>query len=329
MTPIPEVLAGYEAALTRVAFIRQPGAGYLRIQGADRRNFLQRQSTNDLNRLGPGVVLVTVLTSPTARIQDVLSLFEEDSETTAALPLPGQAEGTFQYLKSRIFFMDKVTLEDASPAYAQFDLIGPQAAGVVRQLGLERIPGPGELSRWELGETWLLLFSDGALGFRLLFPAENTGQVQAALEKAGAAHLAAESYTTLRIEAGLPAAGAELTEEFTPLETGLGWAVSEGKGCYTGQEVIARQLTYDKVTQHLVGLRLSAPTSPGVRLMSAEQGRPVGRVTSAAVSPRFGPIALAVVRRPYEAPGVLLTMGDGPQAASATVAAVPFSTSSP
>jgi folate-binding protein YgfZ len=102
----------------------------------------------------------------------------------------------------------------------------------------------------------------------------------------------------MRVEAGLPAAGAELSEDYTPLEAGLAAAISSTKGCYTGQEVLARQITYDKVTQHLCGLRLTRRAQPGGRVW-APDGSPVGRVTSAATSPRFGEIALAVVKRPH------------------------------
>jgi folate-binding protein YgfZ len=112
------------------------------------------------------------------------------------------------------------------------------------------------------------------------------------------------------VENRLPAPEAELTGDFTPLEIGLEAAVSTTKGCYTGQEVIARQLNYDKVTQHLVVLRMQAPGKAGERAWV--EGRPVGLLTSAAQSLRFGPLALAVIKRPYHQPktGVIIG-GDG------------------
>ncbi len=116
--------------------------------------------------------------------------------------------------------------------------------------------------------------------------------------------LSPDSRHILRVEAGLPAAGAELSEEYTPLEAGMEHAVSGDKGCYPGQEVLARQVTYDKVTQRLVGLKLSEPVTPGKRLLA--EGKPAGVVTSAAVSPRFGAIALGVVKRPHHEVGTRL-----------------------
>jgi folate-binding protein YgfZ len=133
-----------------------------------------------------------------------------------------------------------------------------------------------------------------------------------------------QTYQILRVEAGIPAPRAELTEDYTPLETGLGWAVAEGKGCYTGQEVIARQLTYDKVTQHLVGLRLNRSAQPGKRVWA--EGKPAGAVTSAVHSPRFGEIALAIIKRPHHQAGTLVHAGDTEaQSIPATVTSLPFS----
>jgi folate-binding protein YgfZ len=134
-----------------------------------------------------------------------------------------------------------------------------------------------------------------------------------------------EDYSILRIEAGLPAAEAELSEDYTPLEAGLQSAISSTKGCYTGQEVVARQLTYDKVTQHLCGLRLEQRTQPGERLWAADGSR-AGKITSAASSPLFGEIALAVVKRPFHQPGERLGVGETLEtSAQAQVVALPFS----
>src|SRR5690606_39681801 len=114
---------------------------------------------------------------------------------------------------------------------------------------------------------------------------------------AGAVPLGEEAYDVLRVEAGLPASGTELTEDFTPLETGLAYTVSTSKGCYTGQEVLARQINYDKVSRQLVGLRLKEPAPAGSAVRA--EGRPAGTVTSVVLSPEHGWIALAVVRRPH------------------------------
>jgi folate-binding protein YgfZ len=161
-------------------------------------------------------------------------------------------------------------------------------------------------------------------GYRLVAPAIARQAVEQALAEAGGERLDPALYEILRVEAGLPAAGAELDERYTPLETGLGEAISSTKGCYTGQEVIARQLTYDKVTQHLAGLRLSAPVTSGLPVLA--EGRGVGTVTSFAQSPVYGPIALAILKRPFHEPGREVQVGEGVRA---TVSALPFAPDRP
>ncbi len=320
--------ADYAAALTSAALYPIPAAGYLRFGGADRSDFLNRQTTNDLRLLAPGRSLTTVLTTPVARIQDVLILVAESDQTLAALTLPGRAAATFAHLRSKIFFMDKVTVHNISAEFVQFDLIGPQAGAMLAALGIAPPAEVGDEAPATLGNRpgRALRLHEGAL--RLLIAAEEAAALRAGLEAAGAAILSAESYDTLRVEAGRPAADHECTEAFTPLEAGLRSAISDRKGCYTGQEIIARQITYDKVTRELAGLRISAssvepsaaPLQPG-DVVHAE-GKAIGAVTSAALSPRFGPLALAILKRPWQQPGERVHVGE--TETPAEVCALPF-----
>jgi folate-binding protein YgfZ len=109
------------------------------------------------------------------------------------------------------------------------------------------------------------------------------------------------------MEAGVPGPGAEISEAYTPLEAGLAHLVADNKGCYTGQEVLARQTTYDKVTRRLAGIKLKALVAPGAEVLAA--GKPAGVITSAGSSPRFGPVALAILRRPHHEPGTSVEIG--------------------
>jgi len=316
----------YEAALSAAAFYVQPDPGTIRLEGPDRLAFLQRQSSNDLNKLAPGRSLVTVLTSPMARILDVLRLWEE-TDTMMAITLPGQGESTARFLKSRIFFMDKVSVTDLSAEYAQIDLEGPQAIDQVTRLGFDRAPGLDEVVPGNREHESLRVIAQPGLtgtGYRLLVPVHAAGAIESALDEMKIARLTDQTYHLLRVEAGMPAPRAELTEDYTPLETSLEWAVAEGKGCYTGQEVIARQMTYDKVTQHLVGLRLGGNAHPGERIWA--EGKLAGTVTSAVRSPRFGEIALAILKRPYHQAGTLVQVGNTEtQTVPAKVSSLPFS----
>ncbi len=314
------------AILAGATLFPQPRAGYLILKGPHRSDLLQRLSSNDLRLLQAGNVIVTCLSSPTGRVLDVLSVFSE-GETLHVLTLPGYGEATFRYLKSRIFFMDQVSLSDEGSAYAQFDLDGLQAAQFLQPLGVNPAPGLDQIMAVDWEERPLRVIGQRGvvgLGYRLILPREAAQDLEACLEREGVRRLSAEDQHILRLEAGLPAAGAELTQEFTPLEVGLEWTISSTKGCYSGQEVIARQITYDKVTQRLRGLRLEHAVRPQMRLWAG--GKLAGVVTSAGISPRLGPIALAVVRRPYDQPGTILMVGDTPdRGITARVVALPMS----
>jgi folate-binding protein YgfZ len=114
-----------------------------------------------------------------------------------------------------------------------------------------------------------------------------------------------------------------LNADYTPLENNMNWAISSTKGCYTGQEVIARQITYDKVTRKLVGVRLGAEVAVGSTVFAGKQA--AGTVTSTALSSKFGPIALAMIKRPHNETGADVTIGDQDSGVLGTVADLPFS----
>jgi len=296
-----------------------PDPGCVRIGGEDRRAFFQRQTTNQVELLRPERSLLTVLTSPTARILDVLILLDE-GDRILALTLPGRGGATGRYLRSRVFFMDKVTVSDESAAYVQVDVFGGDDP--LAGLGLPLLEQPNSAACSADG-LWAVRLEVGfGLGWRLVAPLRLLPEIEARLTSAGAAPLAEAEYTLRRVEAGL-ASGREWNEDFTPLETGLSVSVSDSKGCYTGQEIIARQVTYDKVTRRLCGVRLDALVSAPAEL-SAPDGAPAGRLTIAVSSPRFGAIGLAVVKRPHDVPGSRLQVGDADFGCHAEGSALPF-----
>lgn len=325
MTITHQTLAGYQAAREAAAFHRVPDPGQLVIRGADRVAFIQRQTTNNVERLKPDQAVLTVLTSPTARILDVWRLLPQ-TDIIGVITLPGHGPTTAQHLQGRIFFMDQVTVEDVSARYAHFELVGPQAGHVLKRLGFKQPPAPGDVAYdapdgvrvMAVGLTGLI-----GRGHLLTAPVDEAPALVEQLTGLGAETLSPAAYEVLRVEDGLPAAGHELTDDFTPLEANLDAAISDAKGCYTGQEVIARQITYDKITRRLAGLRLAEPVAPGATVRA--DGRRAGTVTSAVESPGLGPVALAVLKRPHHAPGTAVSVesGDGTLVAGEVVA-LPF-----
>lgn len=330
----------YHAAHESAAYYVFPDGGSLSIHGEDRVDFLQRQSTNDLSMIVPGTTVATILLSPTARIIDFLHLYRagqehqpgtELSESLVAITLPGRHEETAQFLQGRIFFMDNVKVIDDSRSYTHINLIGPDSSRVLVENGIKLPDEPGKISSTEFhGGEMRIIQMDGLLysGYYVLAPMDLARSIESMLGQARIRRLPPDVYRLIQIESGLPSAAGELTEKYTPLELGLGKAISDNKGCYTGQEIIARQLTYDKITRSLVGLNLYSPASQGDRLYF--DGKPAGEITSASESPRFGNIALAVVRRPYNEEKVILQVrsrgdkGDEESEMPAIVTRLPF-----
>ena len=305
----------YTALRTAAAVWTPPAAGVLRLTDADRVDFLQRMTTNDIKALRPGGSCVTVLTSPTAKIIHVFTVLA-DADTLWLLPAPGESAALERHLRGQIFFMDKVRVSRPENELARLRVVGPQAAAPLVQAGFT--PLPTDEGGWQRIGAYMILKQTGydLPGYEVIAPEEEIGAIQARL---AAPVLDAASYTARRIELGRPAPGAELTGEYSPLEAGLGWACAENKGCYTGQEIIARQVTYDKITRSLVGLRSDTLLAAGADV--ALEGRTIGQVTSAAASPALQtPIALAILKRPHHAAGTVVTV-DG---VAATVSPLPM-----
>jgi tRNA-modifying protein YgfZ len=283
-----------------------PQPGLLTVQGADAIAFLQRLTTNDVQILQPGKCILNILTSPEARIIDVFAMWI-DQEHILLSGLPGRGAQTASLLKSRVFFIDRVEVMHLSQQFCQYEIFGQHIVPILSLTSGDTMPATGESRAIDLrGHRLYLLKPAPPLGggLRLVAPLELDDYLQEQMQLLGGQELSSPEYEIQRVETGTPGDTGELTADFTPLENGLKEAVSLRKGCYTGQEVLARQVNYDKVTRQLRGLRLQQPASSGIRLVV--DGKTVGTITSAVVSPRLGAIALAMIRRPHDQPGTNL-----------------------
>ncbi len=247
---------------------------------------------------------MNTLTTPEARIVDLFMMWGAE-DGVFINSLPDRSETTTDFLKKRIFFRDHVTVEDLSDHSVQVDIIGDLTGIALDQSGLPPVPPKGKVVHFSnnLGRGYFfdLLFWTGS-NFRMLFQEEiDQALIKDILDGIGGIELNESSYEVIRVEKGVPGPGRELTSDYTPLENGLNEAVSLQKGCYTGQEVLARQVNYDKVTRHLRGLHLDSAVIPGSRILV--DGRPVGTVTSAAFSQKLNAIGLGFVRRPHDEAG--------------------------
>ena len=305
----------YAAAARGAALFDASGRGRILFTGPDHLDFLHRMSTNAIAGSAVGRGLETVFCDPRGRIVQVAGLSRTAEEETTAFV--EDAPGLLDWLE-RYRFSERMEWADITGVTGQIELLGPAAAEVARST-LEAAPGESVATLSPGGPLLgMRRLMGGAATLRLWGPRAETEECRRRLLAAGAAELDARTWEILRVEWGLPAAGRELTLDHNPWEAGLGDAVHMDKGCYIGQEVVARLDTYQKVKQHLVGLRPNREIRPGAQVEAG--GRPSGVVTSSVSSPRLGLLALAYVRTPHCRPGTLLSV-DG---TAAVVSALPF-----
>ena len=296
--------------------------GKLALSGSGAVEFLNGQVTNELMTLHPGEGrYAAFLTHKGKMLGDLRILAVGDDADAAPTELLLDTERSalqalFDMIRRFKIGFD-VELHKRTLERGLVSLIGPDAARVA---GAERL---GELEhanrRVEIdGIAVLAVRSD--VGVDLICDAADTETLSAALLARGAAVVSERAAECLRVERGRPRYGIDLDETVIPQEAALNErAVSFTKGCYVGQETVARLHYKGKPNRHLRGLRLSEPAITGEELRLGE--RAVGRVGSVAVSPELGPIALALVRREAE-PGSIVSVGA--HGAHAEVVELPF-----
>lgn len=274
--------AAIQAARERVAVCDRSHWGLIQVSDEDRIRFLHNQSTNDFQRLQPGQGCDTVIVTSTARTIDLVTAYVM-KDAVLLLVSPNRRQYLMAWLDRYIFFADKVQLTDVSSEYATFSLIGPKSDALLNQFGVEAIVGQpyGTHQLVQLGDVEVRVAVGSSLavpGYTLITSAMNAATLWSNLVQVEAVPLGDRVWQQLRIEQGRPAPDQELTDDYNPLEAGLWQTISFEKGCYIGQETIARLNTYKGVKQQLWGIRLSAPAEPGSVITVGDEK--VGTLTS-------------------------------------------------
>ena len=313
MSTVTDTLAGEYGALTeRCGLVDRSERGKLALTGSEAREFLHGQVSNDIEALEPGHGCYAAFLTPKGKMLGdlrVLNLGDELFLDTERVSLQALFNMIRNYKLGRDVELHKRTVERGL-----LSLVGPGARAAVgaHDLGTaEHANAAGEI-----GGVPVRLVATAA-GVDVICDAERTDDVKAALDVPEVSETAAE---VVRVESGRPRYGLDLDESVIPQEAALNErAVSFTKGCYVGQETVARLFYRGKPNRHLRGLRLSEPAETGDELRLGE--RVVGRLGSSVVSPARGPIGLAIVRR-EAAPGETVTVGDG--GVTATLVELPF-----
>jgi tRNA-modifying protein YgfZ len=296
--------------------------GKLALTGPQAVEFLNGQVTNELAGLHPGEGrYAAFLTHKGKMLGDVriLAVGEDASETPIGLLLDTERvalQELFEMIR-RFKIGYGVELHKRTLERGLLSLIGPESEQIA---GAERLGDPEHANEYvEIGPIAALAVRTD-VGIDLICDAAGTEKLTGELLGRGAAPVSLDAAECLRVERGRPRYGIDLDSSTIPQEAGLNErAVSFTKGCYVGQETVARLHYKGKPNRHLRGLRLSAHVDPGEELHLA--GRGVGRLGSSVVSPRLGPIALALVRR-EAGPGAKVSVGE--RGVSALVTELPF-----
>jgi tRNA-modifying protein YgfZ len=267
--------------------------GVLQVEGKDAVDLLHRLSTNDLRPLkSPRFVRSTVLTTAKGRMVDWCWVVAREQDLLLVTS-PGRAGRVHEWLE-RYTILEDVRSTDVSAGWRTIVVQGLAAHGVT---GLSELPTAGSVRELGGGYWWRGLPS-ATPRLEGLVPAEVASAVLKRVVEGGAELLDAAAVELVRIVNGIPSPSFEFRDEVNPLELRLArTAVSFDKGCYIGQEVIARLDTYDKLTRVLMGFDCASSPPQGAALEIAEAGQAVGRVTSLASWPTGGGVGLAVVKR--------------------------------
>ncbi len=326
-------LASEHAAVRRAAgLIDFSFRGKLEASGRHRVRFLHNMLSNDIQGLAPGSGCYAALLDAKGHL--IADIVVHSLPETILLELDPQVKGKARELLARYIIADRVDFRDVSDDYAILSLQGPRAGEILARLLDEPPPSSGPYQHFErevsgIKARIVAIDRTGSGGFDLWAGAQDAPRLWDILLDAGSPlglqPVGMAAYEVLRVEAALPIIGIDMDESNLPLEAGLDRAISYTKGCYLGQEVVARLHYRGHVNKKLVGIEIDSQEVPRRGDKLFKDGREVGWITSAVRSLSLGrPIALAYVRREAMAEGTEVAVRGEAFEAKARVARTPF-----
>jgi folate-binding protein YgfZ len=331
-TPLPltfgDVPREYRAGIDGCALFDETDRGRIEVVGEEAAAFLHRILASDVHGLREGEGQPSLLLSSKGKVLFSFDLFRTAEGGWLSVPA-GDVRGLLAALDTYLF-AEKVRFADRTPTFAPLALAGPEAARVVRDaVGVDLPERESSWSRatWRSREIFVArLPVAGSPGALVDAGPELAADLWDALRGSGAMPAGLVARDSLRVEAGVALPREDVDENVYPQEARLERAFSLEKGCYVGQEVVAKIDTYGGLNKRLVALRISHddPVPRGTRLHRIEDGerRDLGVVTSWAYSFVLDTgLVLAYVKRRSQAVGTLFVLGDGP--ATAEIVAIP------
>jgi len=310
----------YNAARNHVAVVRQHGMGLLKLTGPERQSWLQGMVTNEVEKLTPGQGCYAAHLNAQGRVvAQMIVLVTEDEELW--LLVEKAATAKLAAVFDRLIIMEDVQVHDASNDYEVLGLLGPEADRVFEQWSGQPFPDKIPYRHQRIGTARVCLTD---LGYEVIVPRDAAGEALRRLTDAGAIEIDEDTWNVLRAEAGLPIYGVDVDETTTMPELGPR-GISYDKGCYIGQEVVARIKYIGHVNRRFVGFLCQGSSVPEARSLVQIQGKDVGYVTTSVFSPGLDkPIALGFVNRAAGEPGTAVMLIGKSGGIPAVVASLPF-----
>lgn len=300
-----------QSARSGAAIYNSSDWGKILVSDRDRLRFLHNQSTADFEKRQAGEGCDTVFVTSTARTIDLATGLILDDEVLLIVS-PNRRKYLFDWLDKYIFFADRVKLTDVTDSLGSFTLMGAESAGILERWGCPKLTDLAQYSHklYQIDgiEVRIAIGTElGLPGYRLICDRDKSAALQQALTNLGAVTLDEDAWECLRIAQGRPKPDAELTEDYNPLEVGLWETISFTKGCYIGQETIARLNTYKGVKQYLWGIKLAGVVAVATAI--TVDGEKVGVLTSC-IETDGQVLGLGYVRSKSGGVGLKVMVGD-------------------
>jgi folate-binding protein YgfZ len=327
-----EVEAEYAAIRKGAALMDAPHRSVAILTGKDRLAFLHNKVTNDTNRLAAGMGCYAYLLNLKGRI--VMDMNILHSEEATLVEMDRRLTRDFVQMMEKYVFTEDVRILDGSEQLGRLAVLGPKAAQLLNKAldaGVETLSEPFRHAKRQIGKSTVTVFRNdlaGAPQYELIVPRDQLVALWQVLHEAGGHDDGGEhdlslraigwsAFNMARIEAGTPLCGIDISDHYLPMETAHWYlrAVAVAKGCYLGQEIVARMHAHNTVARMLVGLRLKGDKLPvagtdiydpaSVAPGASVGGQQIGIITSSCMSPMLGnvPVAMGYVKKAFTTPG--------------------------
>lgn len=320
----------YEAVRggTTAGLLDLSSRGRVEVSGTEAVMFLNGLISNDVKTLSDGAWMTAAFPDVKGRLIAFARVINRDGKFL--LDTEAATRDAIYKTLERFTFAGDFHLRDLAEELALVSVQGTRASEIIAQVFGDEAAQTTGGAAWLDAEKQTTIIRDthtGEDGFDIFIKVEDASRVRQSLIDAGAQSVSNETLELLRIEAGIPRYGADMNHETVVLETGLDEAVSYTKGCYIGQEIIARIHYRGHVARRLAGVLLdeAVEVPAGSKVMHADDGKEIGRTMSATVSPRLNrAIALSHIRYAYLAAGTEAKVIINEQEHAARVVALPF-----